>query len=478
MSSSTAATVGSVSNVSQVAALINGLSELPRKANLLWYLILGGLFLDAYSNAALGAGLVPMTKELSLTPGQVGVLTATAPAVAILFNPVGGWAAARIGRVKPLLVAKLIAALGAVLTATAGSFEAVWFGRGLVGIAYGVDFAVAMALLAEYTPATLRGRLNLWQSVWYVATTVNLALTLAFFKLGISVDIWRWSVGSAGVFAVVLLGLQLTFLAESPTWLAARGRIAEAARSLRRIYGFEVTAGTAAQQSGPEEPKVGFRQAGVLFRAPYLPRTILSTAISLTQSMQYFAVGWYLPVISLAIFGQKFETATLGAMIFNAAGIVGGALSAYLGHRLGLRTSSAIGYAMVTVTLLAMGLSLNKAPIAIAFVLPLLFIFFHSAGPGANGKSIAALSYRSDIRSLGTGVTGMLGSFGSVIGLYVFPQIKEAFGLGPTIALLAVVPLLGLVSCLLIRWDPTRDGFDPDTEHIELRPARDHARSR
>ncbi|GAA4524210.1 MFS transporter [Amycolatopsis samaneae] len=470
MSSSAVATSRSIANVSQVTALINTLSKLPRKANLLWYLVLGGLFLDAYSNAALGAGLSPMTKELTLSPTQVGVLTATAPAIAILFNPAGGWLAARIGRVKPLIAAKAIAALGAVLTATAGSFEAVWFGRGLVGIAYGIDFAVAMALLAEYTPAKLRGRLNLWQSVWYVATTVNLALTLLFYNLGVSVEIWRWSVGSAGVFAIALLVLQVVFLAESPSWLATKGRLPEAAKSLRRIYGFEVTPGTAADEDVPaQERKIGFRQAGVLFRKPYLPRTFLSTAISLTQSMQYFAVGWYLPVISLAIFGQQFQTATLGSMIFNVAGIVGGALSAYFGRKIGLRVSSAIGYAFAFAILLMMGLGFGKLPIAIGFLLPFLFIFFHSAGPGANGKSIAALSYRSDIRTLGTGVTGMLGSFGSVIGLYVFPQIKEAMGLGPTIALLAVVPFLGLVSCLLVRWDPTRSGVDPDDEEIAIK---------
>ncbi|WP_037812936.1 MFS transporter [Amycolatopsis nivea] len=469
MSSPTVATPRSIANVSQVTALINTLSKLPRKANLLWYLVLGGLFLDAYSNAALGAGLAPMTKELGLSAGQVGLLTATAPAVAILFNPAGGWLAARIGRVKPLIAAKAIAGLGAVLTATGGSFEAVWAGRALVGVAYGIDFAVAMALLAEYTPAKLRGRLNLWQSVWYVATTVNLALTLLFYQAGVSVEIWRWSVGSAGVFALALLVLQIAFLAESPSWLASKGRLAEAARSLRRIYGFDVEPGTASgADAAAEERKIGFRHAGVLFRKPYLQRTFLSTAISLTQAMQYFAIGWYLPVISLAIFGNEFETATLGSMVFNVAGIVGGALSAWFGRKIGLRVSSAVGYAFAFAILLVMGLGFGKLPIAIGFLLPFLFIFFHSAGPGANGKSIAALSYRSDVRTLGTGVTGMLGSFGSVIGLYVFPQIKEAIGLGPTIALLAAVPALGLVSCLVVRWDPTRSGVDPDDEEISL----------
>ncbi|MDA3627308.1 MFS transporter [Saccharopolyspora sp. WRP15-2] len=456
-----------ISGVPHVAALINGLEKLPGKANLLWYLILGGLFLDAYSNAALSAGLSPMVKELGLSATQVGLLTATAPAIAILFNPIGGWLAARIGRVKPLLLAKAIAVAGALLTAYADTFATVWSGRALVGIAYGIDFAVAMAMLAEYTPTKLKGRLNLWQCVWYVATTGNLALTLVFFELGVGTDIWRWSVGSAAVFAGALLVLQLLFLVESPAWLASQGRLAEAAKCLHRIYGFNVEAGERAHEQA-EQPSIGFRHTGVLFRKPYLPRTVLSTMISLTQSMQYFAIGWYLPVISLAIFGEQFEKATVGSMVFNAAGIIGGAVSAYVGRRMGLRLSSAVGYAMAFVLLLTLGLGFGSLPAVLAFAVPFLFIFFHSAGPGANGKSIAALSYRSDIRTLGTGITGMLGNFGSVIGLYIFPQIKESLGLGPTIALLSAVPLLGLVTCLIIKWDPTRSGIDPDEEDIDF----------
>ncbi|WP_345025698.1 MFS transporter, partial [Nonomuraea roseoviolacea] len=219
------------------ADLIDTLKRLNGRTNWIWFLALAGLFLDAYSNAALGAGLSPMVKELGLSPTQVGVLTAMAPAIAIVSNPFGGWLAARIGRVKPLLLTKVVFAAGALITAAGSDFQTVFAGRALVGVAYGIDFAVAMALLAEYTPASLKGRLNFWQGVWYTATTTNLLLTLLFYKSGVGAGIWRWSVGSAAAFAVVLLALQLAFLVESPTWLASKGRLREAAANLRRMYG-------------------------------------------------------------------------------------------------------------------------------------------------------------------------------------------------------------------------------------------------
>ncbi|WP_411142061.1 MFS transporter [Streptomyces sp. x-80] len=453
----------SVNGVADVVALIDGLTKITGRARIIWYLVFGGLFLDAYSNAALSAGLSPMTAQMSLSSTQISVLTATAPALAIVFNPVGGWLATRFGRVPPLLLAKVFALAGALLAAFAGDFTTVWLGRVLVGVAYGIDFAVAMALLAEYTPASLRGRLNLWQAVWYIAATSNLALALVFFHFDVGPDIWRWSVGSAGVVAAVLLASQSLLLVESPAWLAAKGRLSDAADSLHRIFGIEAVAGTAAAAVAEHRaPEIGMRQAGVLFRGAYLRRTALSSVISLGQSMQYFAVGWYLPLISLAIFGESFEKATVGSMVFNAFGIAGGFGSAYLGRRLGLRISSAAGFAGVFVVLVAMGLTFGRVPTAVGFVLPALFILCHSAGPGANGKSIAALSYRSDVRALGTGVTGMVGSFGSVAGLYLFPQIKDAIGLDHTFLVLSAVPLLGLLTCLLIKWDPTRTTESPD----------------
>ncbi|MET9338835.1 MFS transporter [Nonomuraea sp. NPDC003804] len=459
-----------IRNAGDAADLIDTLKRLSGRANWIWFLALAGLFLDAYSNAALGAGLSPMVKQLGLSPTQVGVLTAMAPAIAIISNPFGGWLAARIGRVKPLLMTKVVFACGAVLTAVGSDFETVFAGRALVGVAYGVDFAVAMALLAEYTPASLKGRLNFWQGVWYTATTTNLLLTLLFYNFDVGADIWRWSVGSSAAFALVLLVLQRLFLVESPTWLAAKNRLGESVANLRRMYGFAVQEG--ARETGPAQEgahPVGFRDAGVLFRKPYLPRTVLSTAISLTQAMQYFAVGWYLPVISLELFGSEFEKATLGSMAFNAVGIVGGCLSAYAGRRFGLRVSSMAGYAMVFVALLVMGATFKQLPVALAALLPVLFIFFHSAGPGPNGKSIAALSYRSDIRTLGTGVTGMLGSLGSVAGLYLFPQLQAGIGVGNSLMVLSVVPLVGLLTCLAIKWDPTRVAVNLEEEAISLR---------
>nr|WP_288937692.1 MFS transporter [uncultured Sphingomonas sp.] len=53
----------------------------------------------------------------------------------------------RWGRVTPLVIAKVLAIVGAALVMFAAHFEVILAGRFFVGAAYGIDFAIAMAVL-------------------------------------------------------------------------------------------------------------------------------------------------------------------------------------------------------------------------------------------------------------------------------------------------------------------------------------------
>jgi len=439
---------------------------------------LGGLFLDAFSNSALSAGLGPMTKDLELSATQVAILTSLASWVAIVFNPIGGWMADRWGRIPPLVFAKFLALIGAGLAAFAPAFELVLVGRFFVGAAYGIDFAIAMALLAEFTPARFKSRLNTWQGIWYTAVSSNLILAILFYNMGVGESIWRYAVGSAGVVALALFVAQLAFMVESPTWAARKGLLEKAAASMTKIYGEPFTAAPVDDRSPIlNQATKGFANIALIFRGIYLPRTILAATIQMGQSIQYFAVGWYLPIISLTLFGEDFVVATLGALVFNLFGIVGGFLSPMIGRKIGLRKASAVGFGAVFIMLVILGAFYESLPIFLAFLIPSLFILFHSGGPGANGKSISTLSFRSELRAGANGVIGALGSTGAALGLLVFPILKQDLGLGPTFLILSAVPLIACIVCSVIKWDPTRAAVSPDEEENAPQFRSDQARN-
>lgn len=451
--------------VHDVVSYIDARPKIAGRAGVIWWLALGGLFLDAFSNSALSAGLGPMTRDLELSATQVAILTSLASWVAIVFNPIGGWMADRWGRIPPLVFAKFLALIGAGLAAFAPAFELVLVGRFFVGAAYGIDFAIAMALLAEFTPARFKSRLNTWQGIWYTAVSSNLILAILFYNMGVGESIWRYAVGSAGIVALVLFVAQLKFMVESPTWAARKGLLEKAAASMTKIYGERFTAAPVEDRTPIlNQATKGFANIALIFRGIYLPRTILAATIQMGQSIQYFAVGWYLPIISLTLFGEDFVVATFGALVFNLFGIVGGFLSPMIGRKLGLRKASAVGFGAVFIMLVILGAFYESLPIFLAFLIPSLFILFHSGGPGANGKSISTLSFRSELRAGANGVIGALGSTGAALGLLVFPLLKEDLGLGPTFLILAAVPLIACIVCSVIKWDPTRAAVSPDEE--------------
>ncbi|WP_066300903.1 MFS transporter [Arthrobacter luteolus] len=464
--------------VHDVVSYIDARPKIAGRAGVIWWLALGGLFLDAFSNSALSAGLGPMTRDLELSATQVAILTSLASWVAIVFNPIGGWMADRWGRIPPLVFAKFLALIGAGLAAFAPAFELVLVGRFFVGAAYGIDFAIAMALLAEFTPARFKSRLNTWQGIWYTAVSSNLILAILFYNMGVGESIWRYAVGSAGIVALALFVAQLAFMVESPTWAARKGLLEKAAASMTKIYGEPFTAAPVEDRSPIlNQATKGFANIALIFRGIYLPRTILAATIQMGQSIQYFAVGWYLPIISLTLFGEDFVVATLGALVFNLFGIVGGFLSPVIGRKIGLRKASAVGFGAVFIMLVILGAFYESLPIFLAFLIPSLFILFHSGGPGANGKSISTLSFRSELRAGANGVIGALGSTGAALGLLVFPILKQDLGLGPTFLILSAVPLIACIVCSVIKWDPTRAAVSPDEEENAPQFRSDQARN-
>ena len=454
-----------IRGVQDVISFIDGRQGVKGRAGVIWWLALGGLFLDAFSNSALSVGLGPMTRDQQLTPAEVAWMTSLASWVSIAFNPIGGWMADRWGRMRPLIIAKVLAVIGALLVTFAPDYSTILFGRFFVGAAYGIDFAIAMAVLAEFTPARFKSRLNVWQGMWYMAVCSNLVLALWFNSWGVGDSLWRYSVAATAVFGCFILVLQLCLLIESPTWLARKERLEDAARSMTRIYAqLFVAAPVSERLPVINQAKRGLANVLLIFRGVYLPRTILAATVQIGQSIQYFAVGWYLPLISASLFGKDFQQATLGALVFNVFGIVGGFLSPTIGRILGLRRASAIGFALVFLMLLVLGLFNGKMPVWAAVAAPSLFILFHSGGPGANGKSLSTLSFRSELRAGANGVIGALGAMGAALGLLVFPLFRQQYGLETTFLILSVVPLVASLICFTIKWDPTRASVSPDNE--------------
>jgi MFS family permease len=434
-----------------------------RNAWLVVLIALGGVFVDAYDFTSLGIGVPQLKNAFHLGPFEVGSVTAMMAFGALLGAFWGGYLTDKVGRYKMFmldLILLVVAALGAAFSVNLWMLLAF---RLMLGVGVGLDFPVALSFIAEFVAEKRQGaNVNLWQVMWYVAAAATGLVVLPFYLGGAGENLWRIAVGFGAVPALLILLLRFRFMNESPVWAAHEMGLEEAARILRKTYGINVTAEPMAQAP---KPKLNVME---IFSPRYRMNTLIASIICATQSMEYFAVGFNLPSISRTIFGTDFKFAILGAICFNLFGIVGSGLGVFVTSRLGSRRMAILGYILVIAALLGIYLGGASLPVSAVGLLVGLFIFGHAFGPGAQGMTMATLSFPTRIRGIGTGWGQTMVRLGSICGFYFFPVLMAALGFRSMMLVLVLVPLTGLVAALMVHWQPA--GSEADLVAPTVRP--------
>jgi MFS family permease len=436
-----------------------------RSTFLIVIIALGGVFVDAYDFTSLGIGVPALTKTFGLSPFEVGSVTAMMAIGAFIGAIWGGKATDKVGRYKMFLVDLILlvaAALGAALSV---NLPMLLVFRFLLGLGVGLDFPVALSFIAEFVNKRKRGAgVNLWQLMWYVAASCTGLIIVPFYFGGFGDELWRIAVGFGALPALVILILRFKFVKESAPWAAQNLGLAEAARILEATYKIRtrVVQDTASRVPKAQEPAT----FGEIFNSRFIKRTILVSVICATQSLEYFAIGFNLPSISQSLFGKEFINAILGAIAFNLFGIVGALVGVAVTRRMGARRMAIAGYVLVLLSLLALFKLHDTLPIGYMALLVGLMILGHAFGPGAQGMTMAALSYPTRIRGVGTGWGQGMVRVGSITGFFFFPLLVASVGFYNMIGILMLAPALGLVAALLIKWEPVGATIDEsDEEH-------------
>lgn len=187
---------------------------------------------------------------------------------------------------------------------------------------------------------------------------------------------------------------------------------------------------------------------GELFAPRQRARTLLVSVCAFVQQLQYYGVGFYVPVIVGLIFGTDVVSTIIATMCTQALALAAGLFGVRMTSKLGLRKLGLTGYAVVLVCLLAVatigigGDDLSLLPV----VLVAFMLAGTSFGPGPLSKTLAAVVYPTEIRGLGTGWAESMGRLGSIVGLFFFPVLLAALGAKITMLVIAVFPLIAIVT--------------------------------
>lgn len=204
-----------------------------------------GGFMFGYDSGAINGTQEGLRQTFGLTEGQLGLtVSALLPGCAL-----GAFLAGRFadifGRRKVMMLAALVFIISALGSGAAHSAALLAFARFFAGAAVGAASVLSPAYISEVTPAHIRGRLSSAQQVMIISGLTGAFLANYFLAQAAGSSLgafwggypaWRWMFWVQAAPALLFL-ITLLAIPESPRFLVAKGRNAEAKQVLTRLFG-------------------------------------------------------------------------------------------------------------------------------------------------------------------------------------------------------------------------------------------------
>lgn len=354
-------------------------------------------------------------------------------------------------RLCPLIV--LAASLFAFFT---DDIPALVVGLFFMGLGIGGDYSLDSDYISEIMPR--RWRL-LMVGVAKAASSLGniLVAGICFFLLRAWPDphLWNRLLLLVSVLALVMFLCRIPF-EQSPGWLIARDRMAEAERAVHYFLGPDVDVGEIRNRPKREETKVSWAS---LFRNGNAKKVLFSGIPWACEGLGVYGIGVFLPVLVMAL---GLETSSEGAFqriigsvetttYINFFILPGFILGLFLVNRWYHVRTQTWGF-----LLCAAGLGLLLAayelhwPAWVAVSGFVLFELFLNAGPHLMTFIIPPQIYSVAERGSGTGLAAAFGKLGAVVGVLLIPMLLKWGGAELVLWVTIAVHLLGALVTVVV----------------------------
>jgi MFS transporter, putative metabolite:H+ symporter len=376
--------------------------------------------------------------------GQTTVMLLGAGIGALVGAIVFGWLADRIGRKSVVVVSSLLCCLCAGSTAfvSDGSWIVFTALRFLVGFGYGGAGASQFALITEYTPIARRTLLTSSMGIpaGVGLLLASLVVTILYPLLG-----WRGT-AALGYVPLILVVVILFVVPESPKWLIAAGRIADARRAAAKLLLFPPEA---------TDPTAGPVAAGGSVLEVYSqPRRFwLIVLVQLGLGTALSGVLLWGPTILAQLLHVSPQRAAALFVFVSLSAIAGRTAFTFLPQWIGrVPSGQLVGY--MGAAMLATAAMLHDhyiQGISVFFVFLLLGQFFYDGGY-SNLNTYAAELFPVRLGARAMGVSAASGGIGKIMGPLILGIIAGTRNLvSPKATESAVQPaFLVLAACCLI----------------------------
>ncbi len=430
---------------------------------------LGG-FLFGFDTAVINGAVRALEHEFAATSWEIGLSVSVALVGSAIGAFFAGALAEALGRVRSMIVASVlftVSALGSGLPFGLADFV-VW--RFIGGLGVGAASVIAPAYIAEVAPAEMRGRLG---SLQQLAIVVGIFIALlnnygivtlagsaeAAFWLGR--DAWAWMFW-AEIPVAVVYGACALLIPESPRFLVARGREAEATVVLRRILGEGAEAKVAEIRETVQAERRP-RLSDLRGRIGLLPVVWIGMGLSVLQQFVGINVIFYYGSALWQVVGFSESDALILTVITGVTNIVTTLIAIACVDRFGRKPLLLVGSVGMALTLATMAWVFGTAPLdaegfpqlsgsagPIALVAANLYVFCFGFSWGPVVWVLLGEMFNNRIRAAALSVGAAVQWIANFVVSTTFPPMVFNLGVGTAYATYAVFAVLSFVFVLTV----------------------------
>jgi putative MFS transporter len=317
--------------------------------------------------------------------------------------------------------------------------------RFVMGVGLGAENVVGYATMTEFVPARSRGK---WLGFTTVCVVTGLPVALLLASLVVPQFGWRAMFVLGGIGALIVWYLRKK-LPESPRWLEAVGRGAEAEALLQAIER-EAAQGQPLPAPSAIATVAASSELSTLFTAPLLSRMIVGSVCLITINTLLYGFVTWLPVFFIK---QGLSIATsFGYSLLMALGApVGSAIGALTADRWG-RKPTIIGASLLTVVLGAIYPAISD-PVLLPAVGFALTVPIYVLVALLFGIYIPEL-FPTEVRLRASGIVNTLGRGATIVTPFLVVMLFEARGVGGVMALMIGLLLVQIVTVWTLGIEP------------------------
>ncbi len=409
----------------------------------------GGQFSDGFVLGIIGIALAIATPQLHLNAVWIGILGAASLAGLFAGSLFAGSFVDRFGRRALFNYDMALFAVISVAQFWVTSPTQLLILRLLLGITLGFDYVVSKALVVEYSPLRLRGRLLSWLAIAW-ALGYACAYVVGYLLKDHGPDIWRVMLLSSAAPAAIVFLFRVR-IPESPLWLQRKGRTAEALAIIRDNIGPNIVLNRPA-----ETAQAGASGSAItkVFSAQWRKRLFIACFFYMCLVIPYFSLGTFSPMVFASLHIQdKF----LAGLIYNVFLLLGTVAGALVVDRISRRAFLLGGFFLSAIVLACLSFGSHLPGTAVVA----LFAVFALVLSGTNNLCFLYPQelFTTELRATALGFAVAASRIGSAVTTFLFPSIVAIYGGQAAVYLCVVVLAIGGVTCAI---------WAPETRHASL----------